>query len=235
MALPQLNNARYEVTIPSTGQMVTYRPYLVKEEKILMLAMESNDTKMIMNATADVITACVFDEIDVNKMAMFDIETLFIALRSKSVGETVDLNVKCEECDSRNDVQISFNDIKAPVINTEASTIMVTDDVGITLRYPSFNDINSIKQGNTETIEGAMELVIKCITSIFDENGVYDAKNETKKSLTDFVESLNTEQFIKLSNFFSESPSLTYDMEFKCHSCGKENSQELRGLQSFFT
>ena len=235
MALPQLNNARYEAVIPSTGQNITYRPYLVKEEKVLMLAMESTDTKMIMNATADVITACVFEDIDVNKLAMFDIEHLFIALRSKSVGETVDLNVKCDECDSRNDVQVSFSDVKAPVVNDDDMTIMVTDDVGITMRYPSFNDINSIKQGNTETIEGAMELVVKCITSIFDENGVYDSKNETKKAMTDFVESLNTQQFVKLSDFFAESPAMTYDMEFKCSSCDKANSQELRGLQSFFT
>jgi len=235
MALPQLNNARYEVAIPSTGQTVTYRPYLVKEEKILMMAMESNDTKMIMNATSDVIKACVFEDLNLDALAMFDIETLFIALRSKSVGETVDLSIKCDDCDNRNEVQVRFEDIKAPVVNNEDATIMVTDDVGITLRYPSFNDISNIKEGSAETIEGAMQLVTKCITSIFDDNGVYDAKNETKKALTDFVESLNNEQFLKLSNFFSESPALTYDMEFKCSSCGKANSQELRGLQSFFT
>ena len=109
MALPQLNNARYEVVIPSTGQTVTYRPYLVKEEKVLMMAMESNDTKMIMNATSDVIKACVFEDLDLDALAMFDIETLFIALRSKSVGETVDLSIKCEHCDSRNDRTISFD------------------------------------------------------------------------------------------------------------------------------
>ena len=235
MALPQLNSAKYDVVIPSTGKTVTYRPYLVKEEKILMMAMDSNYSKMIMKATSDVIKACVYDDINIDEMAMFDIETIFIALRSKSVGETVDLAVKCNDCDSRNEVQISFDDIKAPVVDEDDGTIMVTDDVGITLRYPSFKDISSIKEGSEETIEGAMQLVTKCITSIFDDNGVYDAKNETKKSLTDFVESLNNEQFIKLSDFFSESPALTYDMDFTCTKCGAKNSQELRGLQSFFT
>lgn len=237
MALPQLNNARYEVVIPSTGQTVTYRPYLVKEEKVLMMAMESNDTKMIMNATSDVIKACVFEDLNLDTLAMFDIETLFIALRSKSVGETVDLSVKCEHCDSRNDRTISFDDIQAPVVDNENNTIMVTEDVGITLRYPSFTDINSIKGGSEESIEGAFDLVTRCITTIFDEDGVYDTKNETKKSIIDFVESLNTEQFVKLSNFFQTMPALTYNMEFECSSalCRKENKQELRGLQSFFT
>lgn len=235
MALPQLNNARYEVVIPSTGQTVTYRPYLVKEEKILMMAMESNDSKMIMNATSDVIKACVYEEIDIDKLAMFDIETLFIALRSKSVGESIDLNVKCDKCDTRNDVAISFDDINKPEINDDDRVIMVTDSVGITLRYPSFKDISSIKPGSEESIEGAMDLVVRCIDNIFDDDGVYDAKNETKKSLTQFVESLNSEQFIKLSDFFAKTPALSYDMEFDCVSCKEHNVQELRGLQSFFT
>ena len=172
MALPQLNNARYEVVIPSTGQTVTYRPYLVKEEKVLMMAMESNDSKMIMNATSDVIKACVFEDLNLDKLAMFDIETLFIALRSKSVGESIDLAVKCEECDGRNDVQISFDDIKAPEISEDNNIIMVTDSVGITLRYPSFKDISSIKPGSEESIDGALDLVVKCIDNIFDDNGV---------------------------------------------------------------
>ena len=207
MALPQLNNARYEVTIPSTGQTVTYRPYLVKEEKILMMAMESNDSKMIMKATSDVIKACVYEDINIDKLAMFDIETLFIALRSKSVGESIDLNIKCDECDAKNDLQISFDDIKMPEID----------------------------EGTEESIEGAMNLVVQCIDNIFDDDGVYDAKNETKKGLTDFVESLNNAQFIKLSEFFQDTPSLSYDMTFECVSCKHKNVQELRGLQSFFT
>ena len=235
MALPQLNNARYEVTIPSTGQTVTYRPYLVKEEKILMMAMESNDSKMIMKATSDVIKACVYEDIDIDKLAMFDIETLFIALRSKSVGESIDLNIKCDECDAKNDLQISFDDIKMPEIDEDSKVIMVTDDVGITLRYPSFKDIGSMKPGTEESIEGAMNLVVQCIDNIFDDDGVYDAKNETKKSLTDFVESLNNEQFVRLSEFFQDTPSLSYDMTFECVSCKHKNVQELRGLQSFFT
>tara|TARA_Y100000385_G_C12925517_1_gene564460 strand:+ start:239 stop:946 length:708 start_codon:yes stop_codon:yes gene_type:complete len=235
MALPQLNNARYEVTIPSTGQTVTYRPYLVKEEKILMMAMESNDSKMIMKATSDVIKACVYEDIDIDKLAMFDVETLFLTLRSKSVGESIDLNIKCDKCDSRNDVQISFDDIKQPVVNDEKRVIMVTEDVGITLRYPSFKDVSLIKPGDDASIEGAMNLVVQCIDNIFDDNGVYDAKNETKKGLTDFVESLNNEQFIRLSDFFQSSPSLSYDIEFDCASCKEPNVQELRGLQSFFT
>ena len=233
MALPQVNNSRYEVVIPSTGQKVSYRPYLVKEEKVLMMAMESNDTKQIMNATIDIIKSCVYDDIDVDKLAMFDIETLFIALRAKSVGERIDLSVKCDECDARNEITVDFDEIEHPVVEEGNTVVMVTDDVGITLRYPSYADVSLV--GDTESIEGALQMIISCIVNIFDNEGVYDARNETKKSLQDFVESLNNSQFLKLSEFFAESPSLRSDIEFDCVSCKTHNKQELRGLQSFFT
>lgn len=237
MALPQINNSRYEVVIPSTGQKVSYRPYLVKEEKVLMMAMESNDSKMIMNATIDIIKACVFDDINIDELAMFDIETLFVALRAKSVGERIDLSVKCDECDGRNDIQIDFDDIKTPEVKETESVIMITDKVGVTMRYPSYSDIAEIDGNNNEDVDinAALKVIVACIKNIFDEDAVYDAKNETKKSLTDFVESLSNAQFIKLSQFFSESPALTYDLKYDCIHCKTHNETELKGLQSFFT
>ena len=127
MALPELNTARYSIEIPSTGQTVTYRPYLVKEEKILMMAMETNDQKVIMQATIDVIKSCVDDIDDVESLAMFDIETLFLALRAKSVGEKIDLKMKCndEKCDVRSDVQIDFEEIQKPIVDNEETKLLV--------------------------------------------------------------------------------------------------------------
>ena len=236
MALPELNTARYSIEIPSTGQTVTYRPYLVKEEKILMMAMESNDQKVILKATIDVIKNCVTDIEDVEELAMFDIETIFLALRSKSVGEKLDLKMKCQDetCDVRTDVQIDFESIKPPVCKEQENKIMLTDDVGVILKYPSVKDINRLSSVGDERIEGAMNMIIACIETIFDKDDVYDSKEETKTSLTNFVESLSSVQFIKLTSFFDNMPTLKSDINYKC-ACGIENEQELKGLQSFFT
>jgi len=235
MALPELNTARYKVEIPSTGQIVTYRPYLVKEEKVLMMAMETSDNKVIMNATIDIIKSCIYDDIDIESLAMFDIETLFLTLRSKSVGETVDLNVKCEECGEGNEVNLDFDDIKAPVVTEDEKKIMLTDDVGVVLKYPSVKDIEKLSNIGDDNVESAMKMIIACIDSIFDAENVHAASEETPKALNDFIESLNNEQFTRLSEFFNDIPALTGNISFNCNKCGKENAQELRGLQSFFT
>ena len=235
MALPELNTARYKVEIPSTGQTVTYRPYLVKEEKVLMMAMESGDNKVIMQTTIDIIKACIYDDIDIENLAMFDIETLFLALRSKSVGEKIDLNVKCENCEHVNEVQMDFENIEAPVVSQNEKQVMLTDDVGVVLKYPSVREIESLTEVGDESIDSAMKMIVACIDSIFDADNVYAASEETPKALTDFIESLNNEQFMKLSEFFNDIPAVHSAIEFKCVKCGTENKQELRGLQSFFT
>ena len=236
MALPELNTARYSMEIPSTGQTVKYRPYLVKEEKILMMAMESDDNKVIARATMDVIKSCIEEKIDVEELAMFDIEAIFLALRSKSVGESMELKIKCgdESCKKVNDIRINFDEIEIPNISNEKTNIMLTDDVGVVMKYPSVKDINRLSSVGDERIEGAMNMIIACIETIFDKDDVYDSKEETKTSLTNFVESLSSVQFIKLTSFFDNMPTLKSDINYKC-ACGIENEQELKGLQSFFT
>ena len=235
MALPELNTARYKVEVPSTGQEISYRPYLVKEEKLLMMAMESNDSKVIMQTTIDIIKTCVFDDIDVESLAMFDIETLFLALRAKSVGEKIDLSMKCndEECDMRTDVIVDFDDINLPVVSKDETTIMITDDVGVVMKYPSVKDVNRFAEAE-EGVDSAMGMIMACIDTIFDKDDVYDSKDESKASLTKFVDSLSSVQFMKMTDFFNTMPAVNYNLKYKC-SCGKDNEQELRGLQSFFT
>tara|TARA_Y100001972_G_C7539497_1_gene271531 strand:+ start:36 stop:752 length:717 start_codon:yes stop_codon:yes gene_type:complete len=238
MALPKLNTARYTIEIPSTGETVSYRPYLVKEEKILMMAMESNDPKAVINATKDIIKSCFFDDIDVDSLAMFDLETLFLALRSKSVGESVDLKLKCEDCGTPNDMSINFDDIETPVVDRENVNISITEDVGIVMKYPSVSEVEKYTGTDSdkqEDIETAMNVILACIDSIYDADNVYDAKDESEKSLTNFIESLSSVQFLKISEFLQGMPSLSYDAKFNCVSCGKENITELRGLSSFFT
>jgi hypothetical protein len=234
MALPKLNSASYETTIPSTGQVITFRPYLVKEEKILMMALESNDQKQIVKATKDMISSCVIDDININKLATFDIESLFLQLRSKSVGESIGLKVKCDSCNTQNDVNVNFDDIGVDVPKDDG-VIMITDTIGVKMRYPSFDDISSINPDKEESIETAFDIIMKCIDSVFDEDNVYPAAAEGKTKMKDFVESLNTAQFQSLANFFETMPVLKTTVEFNCTACKEDNSTELKGLQSFFT
>tara|TARA_Y100000385_G_C13093934_1_gene640189 strand:- start:533 stop:1234 length:702 start_codon:yes stop_codon:yes gene_type:complete len=233
MALPQLNSARYETVIPSTGQSITFRPYLVKEEKILMLALESQDQNMIMRAIKDVIEACIFDNINVNELAIFDIESLFLHLRSKSVGENIDLKMKCDECESLSNISINVDDINAPDVSTD-NKIMLTESVGVVLKYPSFESITKLGD-ELDTVEGAFKMVAQCIDTIFDEDNVHDAKSESAKNLNEFLESLNSDQFQLLTGFFENMPAIKHNISFTCQHCGHNNEMELKGLQSFFT
>jgi len=232
MALPQLNTARYTTVIPSIKKEVSFRPYLVKEEKVLMIALESNDQKQIIRAVKDVIKSCVFDEIDVNKLSMFDIEALFLALRSKSVGEKVDVRLKCTECEQLTDVHIDLDDIKIPTSDVE-NTISLTDSVGLIMRYPAIDDLADINQEGG--VDEMMKIISKCIDSVYDDDGVYDHNTYTTKELEDFLDNLNSEQFKKISDFFQDLPAITYDANFNCANCKHNNKIELRGLQSFFT
>ena len=236
MALPELNTARYEMVIPSTGETVSYRPYLVKEEKILMMAMESDDNKVIMKATTDVIKSCIYDDFDVDELTTFDVETIFLELRSKSVGEKIDLKVKCndEECDKVSDVVINFDDIERPVVSDEISKIMLTDTVGVVMKYPSIKFMDKMTTTGENEADQAMNMILACIDAIFDDDEVHPAENESKESLQKFIDSLSTVQFMRLSDFFRDMPGLKHDIEYTCQ-CGKEQTQTLRGLASFFT
>lgn len=162
MALPVLNAAKYRTVIPSTGKEIEYRPYLVKEEKILMVAMESKDQKQILIALKDVISACVYDDIDVNRLAMFDLEALFLKLRGKSVGETTEIKAKCEKCDAENSQEINFDDIKMPIVTKKNNTIELTDTVGVTLNYPSVAGLEK-QDPKASNVDQALAMIIDCV------------------------------------------------------------------------
>jgi hypothetical protein len=235
MALPQVNSSKYTVFVPGLGKEVNFRPYLVKEEKILMMAMESNDQKQILGAIKDVIEACVFDNISVNKLAVFDLEVLFLHLRAKSVGERINVNVKCksEDCKAETPVEIDLDDIKTPEINPEDRVIMLSEDIGLTLRYPSFEDIQRFDPEYLEKIDGIMDLLVLCIDNIFDTEEVYEDSSDKEKM--EFIENLNSSQFELIGGFFNDMPSLKHELKFNCIKCEEETKVELKGIQSFFT
>lgn len=234
MALPVLNAAKYKTIVPSLGKEVEYRPYLVKEEKILMIAMESQDQQQILGAIKDVISSCVYDDLNVNQLTMFDLEALFLKLRSKSVGESTEVKAKCEECDHEHKELIRFDDIKMPVMDSGNTTIKLTAEVGLTLSYPKVGDIGKHQSDKLESLDGIMEVLIDCIESIYDADNVYPARDSKREELKDFIDSLNSDQFTKLTSYFETIPALKYELEYKCEECGHDNKIVLSGLQSFF-
>jgi ribosomal protein L44E len=236
MALPIVNSSRYTTTIPSTGQKVDFRPYVVKEEKLLLVAFESKSDKMIVKALKDVIQACILDDIDMNKLTSFDVEHLFLQLRSKSVGEKIEVKLKCESCETLNEVVIDLNNTEiANLTNIEDNIIMITDKIGVKLNHILMKDLeNEDESIEADSYEKILDLIINCTEMIFDDKKLYDKSNTTSEEIKEFYESLRGEQFAKVSKFFENSPYLKYDLHYKCSSCGHENKYEIKGLSSFF-
>ena len=236
MALPVVKGSRYKTILPSTGAEIEYRPYNVGEEKLLMVALESKDQSMIIRTLKDVMEGCIYDKVDFSKFTVFDFEKLFLALRAKSVGEIVDLELKCQdtECNSVSPISVNLEEINLSDL-PESNTIIIDNDIGVTLRYPGIQDVEKYDEEHLQKPEGAFDMVIDCIDTIFDEEGVYNCKDEPRESVEAFLNNLSSAQFKKISSYFEKIPTLTHNIEYKCIKCGKENEIELKGLQSFFT
>ena len=235
MALPQVNSSKYSTKLPSTNETIEFRPYLVKEEKILMIAIESKDQKQMIRAMQDVIQACVYTQIDVKKLTTFDIEWMFVQLRAKSVGEKVDLKLKCTACEALNDIVCDLEKVYVSTPDKDVSNIInFSDTIGITVKHPAVDDVANLKE-DAETMEGVMELMAKSVITIFDEDNVYNAEDEGLAEVIKFLENLNSAQFKKITDYYSNIPTVRSDLDFKCKSCGEENKLELKGIQNFFT
>src|SRR5210317_110509 len=237
MALPKLSVPQYKVQLPSTRNDLNMRPFLVKEEKVLMIALESNDMEQISKAVRDIILSC-YDLDSLEDLTVFDIEYLFLQLRAKSVGENMNIQIKCtqEECDGLTPISINVDDVE--IINQNQERTILLDEktgVGVTMKYPSMELIGSLDIEKLNSVEGVMELIIKCIDPIFDNDNVFDADAESAKDLEQFVESLNSEQFRMIQGFLQEVPAVYYKTEYECDKCKHTNVVELRGLNSFFT
>lgn len=237
MALPIIETPKYETTIPSTGKKVQYRPYLVREEKILMIAMEADDQTQIVRAMKEVIKACTFDKVDPDKLCTFDLEYLFLKLRAKSVGEVSKVGLKCEKCDQPTNVTINLDEITIDMQKKPESKIMLTDKIGVNLSWPKISTVETIEtKDNAPKMESAMQVIVSCIESIFDEKKIYPANEQSAEELVTFVESLNQSQFGKIQQFIEDMPKLQKEITFKCcqKECAHENKVMLSGIQSFF-
>ena len=234
MALPKLNNSpKYEMIIPSKNQTVRFRPYLVKEEKVLLMAFESQDTTQAMKAIIDTILVCVDDNITGEELTTFDVEYMFTQIRSKSVGETSEIKVKCENCEHMNEQTIDLS--KVEVVKTDVdTTISLTDSISIEMRYPTYDAfVRHYKDGMTESEFGFLMLQ-DCIVSIMTEDEQFLVSDVSQKELNEFIESMTNQQFEKVGNFLKDVPTMSKDIEFTCSECGHENKTKLEGLQDFF-
>jgi hypothetical protein len=227
MALPKLNETpKYSLTVPSTGKELRYRPYLVKEEKILLMASSSEDPKQIMNAVHDTIAACV-ENIDIRSLTTFDLEYIFIQLRSKSTGETSEILIKCPKCESQQKVTIPLNEIAVTETNVNP-VIKISDNVTVVMKYPSYQDIPS------DTDDVGFTLIAASIKEVIHGDEKVDIDDEPIEAVIAFLESMTNDQFQLIAKFFEDAPSVKYDLELVCQSCGEISDIEIKGMQSFF-
>ena len=241
MALPKLNVLpNFELTIPSNGKKVRYRPYLVKEEKMLLLAAESKDPKTILQAMTDTIKDCVDGDIDVDKLATFDIEYMFVQIRAKSVGEVIKLKLKCdneidgEVCGFENEVNFKVDSIAVDVPKVD-KIIKLTDDISVELKWPSYKDLSNTDLAEGEiTTEAMFKLVAKSIAAVLTPEERFDLKDSTEKEIVDFIESLSSEQFGKISSFLGNIPKMKAQINYTCEKCGKQHEIKLEGAADFF-
>lgn len=235
MSLPIiLNTPKYEIELPISKKTVTYRPYLVKEEKLLMMALESKDQKHIIKTIQDVIGACTFGELNIKSLPTSELELLFLKLRAKSVGETSTVGYECKECSTKNDVVINLNDIEIKFGQKVNPKVMITDTVGVTLKYPTSDDIAKTMTSESSDVKSTFNIIIACVESIFDTENVYQAKDMERKDIEDFIDSLSSQQFENIQEFFMSIPKLSKEISFKCEKCGTDNKFNVEGLQSFF-
>ncbi len=239
MPLPKISTPTYELELPSTQKIVRYRPFLVKEEKVLLIALESEDTKEITNAIKAVIKNCVLTKgIKVETLPTFDIEYLFLNIRGKSVGETIEVNLICPD-DGVSEVKknIPIDDIKIQRTDGHTNQIKLDDNIMMELKYPSLEQFiknNFDFSENANQMDQSFELIGTCIDKIYTEEEVWVASDCTKKELNEFLESMNSSQFKEIENFFETMPKLSHTIKVKNPNTKKESDVVLEGLASFF-
>ena len=237
MALPKINTPIYELEIPSTGKKIRYRPFLVKEEKVLIIAMESEDPKQMSSAVKDVISNCILSRgIKVNELATFDIEYLFLNIRGKSVGEEVEVLVTCpDDKKTRVPVSINLDDIQIQNNKEHSKDIKLDDNLTLRMKYPSMSEFikNNFAQGQIN-VDDTFDLITGCVDQIFSEEESWASSDCTKKELNEFIESLSSKQFKEVEKFFETMPKLSHNIKVKNPETGVESEILLEGLTSFF-
>ena len=231
MALPKLASAKYELTLPSNGEKVEFRPFLVKEEKLLLMAQGAGTEADQIRAIKDIVSNCTFNSVDPSKIPFFDLEYIFLQLRGKSVGETTKVSVTCpDDKETKVEVEVNLANIKC-VNNVEhTSEIKLSDNIGIVMKYPLID----VMANASDKTDDAFDIIKGCISSIYDSENVTDRKDMDEKDLDEFIDSMTHEQFEKMNNFFTTMPRVKEEVKVKNPNTGVESTVVLEGMASFF-
>tara|TARA_B100000949_G_scaffold157931_1_gene138951 strand:+ start:671 stop:1378 length:708 start_codon:yes stop_codon:yes gene_type:complete len=234
MPLPKLEVPTYELKVSSLRKKIEYRPFLVREEKILLTALEGDQHDMV-RAMKQIIENCLITKINIDELPLFDLEYIFLQLRSKSVGETSDIQLTCQECDEGNKITIDLSKIE---LSTPEQTIdpniMLTDSVGIVLKYPTSDMLRYIDLEENFNFDTTLDVLEHCVDTIFSGDDIFDLQDYTKEERSEFFQNLTQKQFQDIQLYFDNMPKLLHQVEFKCSACESEQSTELEGLQNFF-
>jgi len=241
MPLPTISTPTYELELPSNGKKIKYRPFLVKEEKILIIALESQDTKQITNAIKQVLKDCILTKgIKIEELPTFDIEYLFLNVRGKSVGENIDLIVTCyDDVGTQVPVTVYIDEIKVQKSPEHSTDIKLDDKLVMRMKYPSLdqfikNNFDFVSASNENTIEKSFEIIASCIDMVYNDEDSWAASDCTKKELVEFIEQMNSSQFKLVEKFFETMPKLSHDIKVTNPKTGVVNEVTLEGLTSFF-
>ena len=240
MPLPKINTPTYELVLPSNNKKIKYRPFLVREEKILIIALESQDMKQITDAIVEILNACVMTKgVEITKLATFDIEYLFLNVRAKSVGETVDVNITCpDDGETSVEMEIPIDAIKVKKTKNHKNIIKLDDQYSMKLKYPELSKFveNNFEVGSdTSDVSKSLSMITSCIEMIYDNEESWDANDSTTEELEEFIEQLNTKQFKEVERFFDTMPKLSHTVKVNNPKTKVESDVVLEGLATFFT
>ena len=237
MPLPKINTPTYELTLPSNGKKIKYRPFLVREEKILIMALETEDQKQITDAVIQILDSCIMTRgVKIESLATFDIEYIFLNVRSKSVGETIKVNIICPDDEKTSvEIPIDLDSIKIKKDKSHTDIVKLDDNLSMKLKYPSMKQfIESNFESGKETVSNTMEVITSCIDMIYNEEESWNASESTKQELEEFIDQLDTKQFQTIEKFFDTMPKLSHRVKVKNPKTEVESTVILEGLAAFF-
>ena len=239
MPLPKVNTPTYELVLPSTNKKIKYRPFLVREEKILIMALETEDAKQITSSVIEILNACILTRgIKIEKLATFDIEYLFLNVRAKSVGESIDVNVTCPDDNKTTvEVKVDIDSIKIIKNKNHKDTVKLDDTLSLKLNYPSIEQFieNNFESSKGGEVTNTLDMITSCIDMIYSDEESWNASETSKKDLEEFIEQLNTKQFRVIEGFFDTMPKLSHSIKVKNPKTDVESTVVLEGLAAFFS
>jgi hypothetical protein len=240
MGLPKLDTPIFETTLISTGKKIKFRPFLVKEQKLFLMASESGEIKESVDIIKQFLNNCLLSKVDIDELPTFDLEHLFIQLRARSVSEVVNLRYNCNNtvddkpCNSVVKFDLNILELQPKMSEEHSNKIVITDKLGLVMKYPTFQMVNDVNIKNLNDLDGIMELIVKCIDYIYDDNQIYYSKDATREELMDFIDSMQQDDLEKIQKFFNTMPKFEKKLEFKCAKCKYEEDIVLEGIQNFF-